>query len=177
MEFSPFPKIPRLSREVVVTEKIDGTNASILITEELEIFAGSRTRWITADHDNYGFARWVIENKTELLTLGPGHHFGEWWGKGIQRGYNQIEKKFSLFNTAKWSDPEVRPECCGVVPVLWTGLFDTTTIDSALYALRNQGSVVAPGYPYPEGVVVFHTAGNHLYKKLLENDEQPKNKI
>ena len=26
MEFTPFPKMPRLMRDIVVTEKIDGTN-------------------------------------------------------------------------------------------------------------------------------------------------------
>jgi len=32
-EFIPMPKIPRLMREMVITEKLDGTNASILIRE------------------------------------------------------------------------------------------------------------------------------------------------
>jgi hypothetical protein len=36
MDFVGFPKVPRLSREVVVTEKIDGTNASVLIERNLE---------------------------------------------------------------------------------------------------------------------------------------------
>lgn len=44
MEFNGFPKIYRLSRECIITEKIDGTNASILITDDNEIFAGSRTK-------------------------------------------------------------------------------------------------------------------------------------
>lgn len=48
----------------------------------------SRTRWITPEDDNYGFAKWANENKEELLKLGIGQHFGEWWGSGIQRGYN-----------------------------------------------------------------------------------------
>ena len=32
--FVEFPKIPRLKRDIVVTEKIDGTNASILVPED-----------------------------------------------------------------------------------------------------------------------------------------------
>ena len=32
-EFKPFPKMPRLNREVLLTEKIDGTNASVFIRE------------------------------------------------------------------------------------------------------------------------------------------------
>jgi hypothetical protein len=33
VEFEAWPKIPRLNREIVVTEKIDGTNAAIVIVE------------------------------------------------------------------------------------------------------------------------------------------------
>src|SRR5438552_1079029 len=79
IEFNGFPKIPRLSRECVVTEKIDGTNAQILISECGEVFPGSRSRWITKEDDNHGFAKWVYENSVELMRLGIGRHFGEWW--------------------------------------------------------------------------------------------------
>ncbi len=34
LEFNEFPKIARLSREIVITEKLDGTNASIFIQNE-----------------------------------------------------------------------------------------------------------------------------------------------
>lgn len=33
LDFEGFPKMARLSREVVITEKIDGTNAQVLIVE------------------------------------------------------------------------------------------------------------------------------------------------
>jgi hypothetical protein len=170
-EFVPFPKIPRLRRMMVVTEKIDGTNAQVHIAEDGEIFAGSRTRWLTPGKstDNYGFAAWVEEHRAELAQLGPGTHFGEWWGRGINRGYGLTERRFSLFNTARWGDASVRPECCGVVPVLAVGETDAV-IEEALSALRLHGSFAAPGFTRPEGVVVFHTAGSHLYKVLLEND-------
>jgi hypothetical protein len=59
LEFQEFPKIARLSREIIITEKIDGTNAQILITEEGDFLIGSRTRWITPQDDNYGFAKWA----------------------------------------------------------------------------------------------------------------------
>lgn len=121
-EFKEFPKMPRWSREVIITEKIDGTNASIFIGEDGEFLTGSRTRWITPTDDNFGFSGWAYYNKEELLKLGPGHHFGEWWGSGIQRGYGLKEKRFSLFNTFRWSDAAVRPSCCSVVPVLSAGM-------------------------------------------------------
>ena len=94
IDFKEFPKMARWSREVIITEKIDGSNASIYIGENDEFLTGSRTRWINPDDDNFGFSRWAHENKEELLKLGSGIHFGEWWGCGIQRKYGLSEKRF-----------------------------------------------------------------------------------
>lgn len=174
-EFVEFPKMPRLSRECIVTEKLDGTNAQICITEDGEVFAGSRSRWITAGDDNYAFAAWVEANKADLLKLGPGRHFGEWWGRGIQRNYSLTERRFSLFNVARWSDATVRPACCHVVPVLGEGILDRPSfINCALKGLVNNGSAAAPGFMKPEGIVVFHKAGNFGFKKTVEKDDEPK---
>jgi hypothetical protein len=184
-EFTPFPKIARLNRDITITEKIDGTNAAIVIQQtddEVSIYAQSRKRVITPDDDNFGFAAWVFENFDALVSiLGPGIHFGEWWGSGIQRGYglSKGEKRFSLFNTTRWL-PELlyNEEAFAIglrtVPVIYEGIFDTYAIDSALDDLREEGSYAAPGFKNPEGVVIFHHAGNHLYKVTLENDEVPK---
>ena len=174
--FVEFPKIPRLSRRCVVTEKIDGTNACIFIGEDGEFLVGSRTRWITPENDNHGFARWAYEHKDELLGLGPGRHFGEWWGQGIQRGYGLKEKRFSLFNVSRWGDDAVRPACCHVVPVLFRGLFDSYAVERCIEKLVEQGSVAAPGFMRPEGVVVYHVAANRYFKKTIEKDEEPKGK-
>ena len=174
MEFRKFDKIARLSREIVVTEKIDGTNGLIAIGEDGEFQVGSRNQWITPEKDNAGFARWAYAHKDELMQLGVGFHYGEWWGQGIQRGYGLDEKRFSLFNTSRWSDDSVRPSCCHVVPVLYTGEFYTMTILDVLRELRIYGSVAAPGFMQPEGVVIYHTAGNVYFKKTIVGDDQPK---
>lgn len=192
--FSEFPKMARLSREVIVTEKIDGTNAQILITEDGQFLTGSRTRWITPQEDNFGFSRWAHDHKDELMKLGPGRHFGEWWGSGIQRGYGlpKGEKRFSMFNVSRFclhgreperipsADPRVikyqdmLPVCVGLVPILYRGDFDTQVIKDLLGSLAYAGSKAAPGFMKPEGVVVFHTAGNVGFKKTLEKDDVPK---
>jgi hypothetical protein len=174
-EFVQFQKIARLSREVVITEKIDGTNGLIAIGENGEFEVGSRNRWITPKEDNYGFARWAYEHKDELIALGAGFHYGEWWGQGIQRGYGLKEKRFSLFNSYRWSDElGERPACCHVVPVLYSGVFDTTKVDEILRDLATNGSKAAPGFMKPEGVVIYHLAGKVYFKKTIEGDEQPK---
>lgn len=174
MEFLEFPKMPRLAREIIITEKIDGTNAQIAISDGGQMLVGSRTRWIDPTTDNHGFARWAFENAAELVKLGPGRHFGEWWGSGIQRGYGftKGEKRFSLFNVLRWQDG--RPACCDVVPVLYRGQFQTSAADEAIEHLRTKGSVAAPGFMKPEGIVLFHMAGNFGFKRTIEKDELPK---
>lgn len=176
VQFQEFPKIARLSREIVITEKIDGTNGSITITEGECFLVGSRSRFITPQDDNFGFAKWCVENHAELTKLGVGTHYGEWWGSGIQRGYGlpKGEKRFSLFNVSRWGDDAVRPACCHVVPVLYRGPFETAAINGRLDVLAINGSVAAPGFMNPEGIIIFHTAANLCFKKTIVKDEVPK---
>lgn len=185
-EFQGFPKIPRLNREIVITEKIDGTNAHLFITDEDVIWPGSRKRWLLpGQSDNYGFRAWVEEHHDELLQLGPGHHFGEWWGQGIQRKYGLDHRRFSLFNVKRWRGgnyavdyhptPRIEvPTCCHVVPILdFGGLFDSLRIQDAMNSLQAFGSTAAPGFMDPEGIVVYHTAGKCMFKMTFDGD-QPK---
>lgn len=189
LEFVGFNKIPRYNRDVIITEKIDGTNAQILIAEwsndpaappsiakfetsngqRFGMWAGSRNRWLDIHNDNFGFANWVGENYGELSHLGPGRHFGEWWGKGIQRGYGLNEKRFSLFKPRPEGNP--LPACVGVVPILkqWGNPSDRV-ITEVLMDLKTNGSVAAPGFMKPEGIVIFHTKSRQLYKITLEDD-------
>lgn len=198
MEFIPYPTTPRLKRDVVITEKLDGTNAQVVITaapvehtidlshivafKEVDgvgyaMRAGSRTRWITPgkDTDNYGFAGWVQRNAEELFKLGEGQHFGEWYGNGIQRGYGLDHKRFALFNTARWGahNPNT-PACCEVVPVL--SRRQDVNVEDVLAYLKDRGSVAVPGFMRPEGIIVYHSAAKQSFKVLLENDELPKGK-
>lgn len=213
MDFQEFPKMGRLTRECVITEKIDGTNAQIHIVAAEEVmgvsahqlriadfghllvFAGSRNRYITPDADNFGFASWVRDHADELVALGPGRHYGEWWGAGIQRRYGLTEKRFSLFNVARWhrvgeapyvtesADQRVEPKasteapaCYHVVPVLFRGLFGPSAADDMIAKLRHDGSQAAPGFMQPEGIVIYHTATGTMFKKTLEKDDQPKSR-
>lgn len=173
--FVGFPKIARFSREVIITEELDGTNAQVHITDDGQVIAGSRNRWITVENDNYGFARWVEHNRENLLQLGPGSHFGEWWGSGIQRRYGLDHKRFSLFNVDRWT-AETRPACCHVVPLLWRGIdnLGMLPIHPCLAKLAELGSQAAPGFMKPEGIVIYHTAARTSFKKTIDKDSEPK---
>ncbi len=180
IEFRAWPKIPRVeNRKEFYTEKIDGTNACIICTfletenkpiavvltevGPLYIHAQSRARLITPYDDNFGFARWVQENFMELSKLGEGYHFGEWWGKGIQRGYNQTEKHFSLFNTARWGthNPNT-PACVSVVP-----LIEANTAEEAKQKLIENGSFAAPGFMNVEGIVIYEYQTKSYWKSII----------
>lgn len=193
-DFIQFPKIARFSREVIVTEKIDGSNAqvrivpleehvdpttmpAVAVADGFAIGAGSRNRWLTLQDDNFGFARWVQDNAPALVKLGPGRHYGEWWGSGIQRGYGlpKGEKRFSLFNVSRWSDDAERPACCHIVPSLCQPiLLDVLNVPWLMAALSKCGSLAAPGFMKPEGIVIFHAQGNVAFKKTFEKDEAGK---
>lgn len=195
-EFNEFPKIARLSRECIITEKIDGTNAQICIAEDGQFLIGSRTRWITPEQDNYGFARWCMERKDEILKLGIGCHFGEWWGGGVQRTYglSKDDKRLSLFNVSRWclhgqtpakietQDPriekfqDVLPPCVGLVPVLYRGMFSTDACIDAIWELQTNGSKAVPGFMKPEGIVCYHVAAGVGFKKTIEKDDAPKSR-
>lgn len=169
LEFQAFASIPRLKRDCVISEKIDGTNSIVHIADDCTtITAGSRDRWITPEDDNYGFARSVDQNRDELLKLGAGYHYGEWWGAGIQRRYGLTEKRWSLFNSARWA--ETRPACCHIVPALYQGPFSSEAVEAVATKLRAEGSVAAPGFMDPEGVVVYMAAARKLFKYTLDGD-------
>lgn len=206
LEFEAWPKIARLNRGVIFTEKIDGTNAAVVIVgqrpdqdgykswvdpstinqvidiversdgDRFAVFAQSRSRFITPQVDNHGFAHWVKENAGALVeTLGAGTHFGEWWGSGIQRGYGlkNGDKRFSLFNSGVWGKADLSAvPGLGVVPVLPFSRIDQ--VEAALAYLRTRGSAAAPDFYRPEGIVMWHTAARVSFKVTLEGDEMPK---
>lgn len=213
IEFTPWPKIARLNREIVITEKIDGTNAAVGVTEDGQVYAQSRSKLITPatpedkQSDNHGFAAWVRDHEVQLRDgLGVGVHFGEWWGPGIgkrykwdaakdysithypnmkapgggQMGYLEPIKRFSLFNTGRWTDDiqdesgrEMAPLCCNVVPVLYQGDFSGASINYWVDHLRDNGSLVCPGSE-AEGVVIYHTHARTMFKVTLKNDAMSK---
>jgi len=179
-----------------VTEKIDGTNAAVVI-EELDettvndtqefvfikykpetdfgqwyaVSAQSRHRVITPEDDNYGFAAWVRDNAVSLVQdLGSGYHFGEWFGLGIQRGYGLQRKRFALFNSGWWFGACFKTLGLEVVPLLYRGRFSEEKIRVCLEGLRINGSEVSYGFARPEGVVVYHEKSRQSFKITLDVD-------
>lgn len=176
--FRAWSKIPRLENEIYyITEKIDGTNGAIIIQDSavedgkilaransFYIWAQSRTRLITPEDDNFSFAKWVKDNAEQLISdLGVGYHYGEWWGKGINRGYGLEERRFSLFNPTKHSD------VCYHVPKIAAVSAEALieTIQDEIEQLK-MGSYAAPGYMRPEGLVIYAEKAKTYWKVIID---------
>lgn len=165
--YPKFPKIDRLYSDICITEKIDGTNGLIYVSKDGMVRAGSRNKWLYIDQDNYGFCAWVSANYEELAKLGPGRHYGEWYGSGIQRGYGLTEKRFALFNPTK-DISHINIPTLTKVPVLYSGTFSQQALRSVELELLCGGSQAAEGFVNPEGFMVYFTKAN-LYLKVPLN--------
>lgn len=178
MEFKAFDKISKFTGlTMCITQKIHGTNAHIRIWEEgegdakvVKIQAASRTRDIFVGDDNYGFARWVNDNKEELIAkLGLGRHDGEWAGPGINSGEGLKEKTFVMFNHYRFPQERPLPPNTVLVPVLYQGPYDEQVIRDILLDLKTNGSKLSPGFTRPEGIVI-EVMGKR-FKKVFEPEE------
>jgi hypothetical protein len=168
VEFKAWPSIPRENPfKATITEKIDGTNACIIIHDGAIVGVQSRKRLITPEDDNFGFAAWVAGNSDDLISLGDGYHYGEWAGPGIQKNPHDLdEKEFFLFNTFRWNEQNPnRPACCSVVPVLFEGMLGADTIEQTLEGLKR---LTTERYS-PEGIVVYYHAFRSYTKHTIKS--------
>jgi hypothetical protein len=159
-KFESFPDIKKLGKAALyITQKIHGSNAQIFVFQQedgsLDLAVGSRTRWIAPGNDNYGFAEMVYANKQEFIDkLGPGRHYGEWAGPGINSGEGLAQKTFVLFDHWKWPPERTLPPNTVIVPVLYQGAFDLGKVKECMDDLKKNGSKLVPGFMRPEGVVI-----------------------
>jgi len=203
-EHRKWPKTPRLTTPFVITEKIDGTNSCVAISRlgdrdglsaaDLDfpehhgvtvvfthgacfaVRAASRTRWIApGPRDNFSFAEWVHENAEALTVLGVGRHYGEWFGRGIQRGYGMTERCWALFDE-KWRGalPYGLPPNVGVVPRVATaaGHELSRRVAWALDHLDKEGSYVGAPGTRAEGVIVTSMTHSPIRFKALADEPE-----
>lgn len=169
-DFVSFSKIAAFGKlRMSITQKIHGTNAQIYIKDG-EIKAGSRNRWVFPGDDNYGFAAFVENNKSELIDkLGDGRHFGEWAGPGINSGEGLSDKKFILFDWWKYPEERELPPQTTVVPVLYSGRADLSKVEDVMSDLKKNGSKLAEGFMHPEGIVIDINGAK--FKKVFEAED------
>lgn len=139
--------------EFIGNVKLHGTNAAIVL-EDGQLFYQSRSRIIDINSDNAGFAWFCESNKERILDWmkenNPGQTFvmfGEWVGKGIQKGVgiSEIEKSFFPFAFKvddRWVDSDQFID----------SLIDLNDLRIFNHLIRNMESVTIP-FHNPESVI------------------------
>lgn len=114
--FEKFPSLTRFSHGWTITEKLDGTNAAVVVVHKdavgltdggsglgmgddeiaipavlrrvdgFVVMAQSRNRMLSLEQDNHGFARWVHDN-AEALVAALGE--GRHFGEWVGKGVNK----------------------------------------------------------------------------------------
>lgn len=128
-DFHPWPSIEAFKSVVhnsktrgVVTYrgkvKLHGTNAGITF-DNGDVVAQSRSRIISPESDNMGFAAWAANSSLSPRIASAHTVFGEWCGPGVQRGVaiSQIGRRvFAVFavliDGVYITDPESLEELC-----------------------------------------------------------------
>ncbi len=125
--------------------KLHGTNAAVRVTSggavPAEVVAQSRSRDITPENDNAGFAKWVKENEEAWFTTTAGGapdiiFFGEWAGKGIQKNdaVTKLDQKYFFVFAVQVEDrmittpadiEDIIPDLDDVVVLPWDMIFET----------------------------------------------------
>lgn len=90
--------------EATLTIKLHGTNAAIGY-DGINLWSQSRNRILTISNDHLSFASYVANHKSQIITTLQQHSltnhvlFGEWCGKGIQKGVgvSELPRMFVAF--------------------------------------------------------------------------------
>lgn len=124
--------------------KLHGTNAAVVVTsggaEYPEVYAQSRSRVITPEDDNAGFAKWVettapvwqnctAEGAPDIIF------YGEWAGKGVQKGdaVTQLNDKYFFVFAIQIDDEMITapvdiedciPDLDNVIVLPWDMVFE-----------------------------------------------------
>lgn len=129
--------------------KLHGTNGGVRVNADGSVVAQSRSRDLSAEDDNYGFAKWVAQNahnfriNPQIMQGADGAedikhvtYFGEWAGNGIQNkdAVTQLSNKFFFIfamqiNDTIYTDPAqiegtLSPDSDKVLVLPWHFVFE-----------------------------------------------------
>lgn len=167
------PELLKTTGKAVVTEKVHGFNARFGRTSDGAFWTGGRNNvaYSAADAEALsaaiidkqavmqGFTAWAIEQ--EVLVAPGTTYFGEWAGKGVQKGIDYGEKQFYLFGMSIDENGfralvetmfAAQALGCMHVPVIWEGPMEELTMEM-LTKWRTKSSALAPA-DLAEGIVI-----------------------
>ena len=174
-----------------VFPKIDGTNASVWLTDKGQMGCGSRNRTLALDNDNAGFMQWATKQKSirEFINRYPLLRlYGEWLVPHTLRTYQENAWRqfyvFDVYNNetelyipyeeyqSLLSDYEIEyiPPICKV---------ENPTYERLVAQLEKNGFLIEDGKGTGEGVVVKNydyknKFGRQTWAKIVKNEFKAK---
>lgn len=138
--------------------KLHGTNAGVRVDPDGVVTAQSRTRDLTVDSDNYGFAVYAGANAEHFAqgkTDVPIIFFGEWAGQGINAGdaVSKLPKRFYVFAVVEVEPCATSPDGekrhyyvdPGIIELLWGDTL--AAVGAAIIPWADEGTLVDFGDP------------------------------
>ena len=129
--------------------KLHGTNASVCYSISDGLWAQSRENIITVEKDNMGFAFFVEQNKSVIISiieeLAKIHNidlnkniisvYGEWCGKGVQKAVaiSELDKRFVIFQAFKVSPLEPSED----EKAIWYGTEKIDSTENKIWNIMN----------------------------------------
>ena len=157
--------------------KIDGTNASVWLSEDKLICAGSRNRELTADKDNAGFYNKIIHD-TRIQTFladNPGIRlYGEWLVPHSLKTYrDNAWRNFYIFDVC-YEDgdsisyipydeyaPVLKSYGLDYIPPI--KIIENPTLDKLLPCLEQNNFLIKDGQGAGEGIVIKNYGYRNKY--------------
>jgi len=169
-----YPDIIDEDEEVIITEKIHGTNARFLYWNG-KFYVGSRNNWVDPEGNSVWAEvarRYEVEKALKRVPRGS-VLYGEIYGKGIQSmSYGLDTKELVVFDVYHFNDTKgwywypiavewlARLSDLPYVPILYRGRFDLETC----YNLSNGPSTVPGADHVREGIVVRPVISRYDYE-------------
>lgn len=127
--------------------KLHGTNSGILVRPDGTVLAQSRSRIITPAEDNMGFATWVEANKSVFSEINrdvPVIIYGEWCGRGIQKGVaiSAIDKAIFTVFAIQFGTSESDDSSVYVDPDIIGDILADVYLPDNVYILPWEGNAV-----------------------------------
>ena len=127
--------------------KLHGTNSGIVIRPDGKVLAQSRSRLISSAEDNMGFATWLEAHADTFSRLNrdvPIIIYGEWCGKGIQKGVaiSNIDKVIFAVFAVQFGASDDNASCIHIEPTLIEQFFADITLPDNVHILPWEGKAV-----------------------------------
>ena len=146
------PSLPKPVLKFKGTVKLHGTNAGVSYNAKEALWAQSRENIITPEKDNAGFAFFAHSHETEFLRMffdvaakedidlhkNTISIYGEWVGKGIQKGVgiSEIPKSFFIFGVKITPHTETEEEL-KANPAYWVDSSYIKNEDAKIYNIED----------------------------------------